>query len=601
MKKLIQSIILVLVFLCGARLEALTKENILEKRITIKLQDKRISTILNIISETNQFYFSYDPTKVETSKTKSIHAINKSVKEVLNTLFNNTVSFQQISNHIILKPKPITKEPKVRKNKPTIYYYQISGYITDEISGLGINGISVYEKTKLTYSTSEDFGFYELKFTSKSAEEKIYFASPLIKDTFIVTKGTESPERKDLSFQLAYKGRSLSPIPLNNTELDSPQLEPLTIEVDTLENFKALLKQQVSKVNNLGLGQKIVKGGQNLLDLNVNDSFTRIAQVSFLTPIGTNGKMSSKVGNKFSLNVIAGYHRSCMAIEIGGVANVLTHHVQGFQAAGFGNYVGGNVSGLQIAGFSNHNSGSLNGASISGFYNYQKEEAKGTLIAGFANWNQSNVNGAQIAGFMNKATDISGVQIAGFLNKAKTVKGAQIGFINISDTMKGVPIGLINIVKQGLHQLEVSTNYANDVSLLFRTGAEKLYTIIGLRSAGINFNEQPWLGVEYGIGSNIKLAKPLYINAELTAYQPTKNFRYDYLRLNNQFRINLEYRPFKKVALFAGSGFAVNVFSRNDPNINILSNKFGNSYSLSSQSNTQVSMNPTWQFGVRFF
>lgn len=601
MKNLIYTFTFILAFLTNSCVFASVEANILEKRITIKLQDKKIATILNIISETNNFYFSYDPSKVETERKSDIHAENKTVKEVLDKLFLEKISYQQISNHIILKPKPIIKDPKVRKNKPTVYYYQISGYITDEISGLGINGISVYERSKLTYGTSEDFGFYSLKFTSKSANETIYFSSPLIKDTSFTVKGLASPERRDISFQLAYKGRALSPIKLETLQLDSPELEPLTIEIDTLEAANGIFQKHLSKLENLGLGEKLINSGQRLAGINVEDSFKRLWQVSVISPLGTNGKLSSKVENKFSLNLISGYHRGSSFLELGGVANVLSNNMVGCQIAGFGNYIGGDVKGLQIAGFSNHNSGKLIGSSIAGFYNYQKQETIGTSIAGFANWHQSNITGAQIAGFMNKANEVKGVQIAGFINKAKVVKGAQIGFINISDSMSGVALGFINIVKHGLHQIEASYNYANDLSLLFRTGAEQLYTIIGLRSSEISIDNNSWLGVEYGIGSNIKLLKPLFLNVELSAYQPTKSFRYDFLRLNNQARINLELRPFKRFAIFGGTGLAVNVFSNNDPDLSNIKRRYGNAYEISNSGNTYVSMNSTWQFGVRFF
>lgn len=578
---------------------ALAQNGILERRITIKLQDKPVSTILNIISETNQFYFSYDPTKVNTQKVRSIHAINKPVKEVLDDLFENKISYQQISNHIILKPKPMVKEPKTRKNKPTIYYYQLSGYLTDELSGLGINGISVYEKNKLNYTTSGDFGYYELKFSSKKESEWIYFTSPLISDTSILIKGTSSPEKKDLSFPLAYKGRSLSPIKTNDHLMDSPQLEPLTIHLDTQRNYKNLLQEQINKLNELGLGKKIASKSKNLINLNVTDSFERLAQISFFTPIGSNGQLSSKVSNKYSLNVVAGYHRSSEVFELGGFANVLSHHMNGVQIAGFGNYVGGNVNGLQIGGFSNHNSKNINGLGIAGFYNFIKQNTKGTLVAGFANWSQGNVYGSQIAGIMNKAKNVQGAQIAGFMNKANKVQGVQFGFINISDTMEGVPIGFINIVKNGIHQFEASYNYASDYSLLFRTGAERLYTIIGLRSNNLNVLEDEWIGVEYGVGSNIKLLKPLLLNIELSSYQPTKSFRYDYLRLNNQGRINIEFRPIKKLAFFAGTGMSVNVLSANDPSLSEIQRRYGNQYILDNGGATRVGMNPSWQFGLR--
>jgi len=50
------------------------------------------------------------------------------------------------------------------------------------------------------------------------------------------------------------------------------------------------------------------------------------------------------------------------------------------------------------------------------------------------------------------------LQIAGIFNYTKMNKGLQVGLINYSDSSTGVSIGLLSIVKNGIPQLEISTD-----------------------------------------------------------------------------------------------------------------------------------------------
>ena len=107
-----------------------------------------------------------------------------------------------------------------------------------------------YEKNKLNHTLSEDFGYYQLSYTSKRSVDTIFYASPLIKDTAIVVYGTSQPYRNDISFQLKFKGKTLEPLASLPVVADSFKQEPLTIKVDTLERFRQLLAEQKNKIKN---------------------------------------------------------------------------------------------------------------------------------------------------------------------------------------------------------------------------------------------------------------------------------------------------------------------------------------------------------------
>jgi len=557
--------------------------DILKRPITIKLQNQNIGKVLEILSETNSFYFSYNPTEINTTNIVSVHAENKPLKEVLDRLFDDQVSYLQIGNHIILKPKPDAKPPLIKQNKSTIYYYNISGYLREDISGLGLSDISVFEKEKLTSTLSQDFGYYELKFNSKQERIEIFYSGAIIDDTSIIVYGTSQPVITTISFQLQYKSKGPKLLPSIAALSDSMQI--LTVSADSLSRLSQFLNYAENKLDSLKLTKKLSNKLQRIAVSNIRDSFERDWQFTFIPPMATNGKLSPLVKNKYSLNLLAGYNGGVQGLEIGGMVNLVRKNMNGVQIAGFGNAVGGECHGVQIAGFFNHNLGAMNGTQISGFYNY----------------NSSKTKGLQIAGFTNYAKELEGVQIAGFLNRAKTLKGFQLGIINIADTLNGASFGLFNYVRTGLHQFEIGYNYAGDLQLAFRSGTDAFYTHFNIFAAPAIETSNPWVGFGYGIGHNFKISKAFLINLEVQSQQITKKMRIDYLSMINHLKLNLEVRPKKGIAIYGGLGIANTLFETNDPNLNELRQKYGMQYQLTPNNDLQVNLNPTWQFGLRFF
>ncbi len=68
--------------------------------------------------------------------------------------------------------------------------------------------------------------------------------------------------------------------------------------------------------------------------LSLNDSTSGLPfQITFITPMGTNGTLSPKVTSNLSLNVVAGYNGGVEGVEVGGFANVLEYDMKGGQFA----------------------------------------------------------------------------------------------------------------------------------------------------------------------------------------------------------------------------------------------------------------------------
>ncbi|MEM6348786.1 MAG: STN domain-containing protein [Bacteroidota bacterium] len=279
-----------------------------------------------------------------------------------------------------------------------------------------------------------------------------------------------------------------------------------------------------------------------------NQLKTRFAQVTLISPIGTNLLQSGKYNNIFSLNLLAGYAGGVQGVEVGGFLNVVRYDVKGVQVSGGGNVVGGRLYGTQVAGFSNINRGSITGVQVAGaanwadtlhyglqvagFTNILTGEGNGIQIAGFGNFAWRNVNGLQIGGFYNWAKNVkgwqfastlnigrnvTGGQLAGLFNVARTVKGVQIAPFNYCDSIQGVPIGIFSYVKQGYHRVVLSSSETVPMQFSYKTGATRLFNIFTMGLGASNRSGFASLG--YGAGTQFPILDRHRLQLELTSSQ----------------------------------------------------------------------------------
>jgi len=327
-----------------------------------------------------------------------------------------------------------------------------------------------------------------------------------------------------------------------------------------------------------------------------DSSSVRTAQISFITPLGTNGLKSGKITNRLSLNIFSGYHGGLQGAEFGGFVNVIKGNVKGAQFAGFGNTVLGETEGVQFAGFYNVNKsfmrgaqfagfantiidsaeagqfagfsnlvkGKLNGCQGSGFSNVVMGNVFGAQFSGFNNVTIGNMNGVQASGFINVVTkDIYGAQLSGFANYARKVKGFQVGIINIADTIEdGAAIGLLSFVRKGYHKLELSGGESFQGAANLKLGTHRFYNIF---SVGAKIDDETlFWGLGYGIGTLFPLNQKLDMNVDLMAYQVNHNTNWsEYMNILSKAKVQVAY-SFNKIHIFGGASLNVLVSDRVD-------------------------------------
>jgi len=324
-----------------------------------------------------------------------------------------------------------------------------------------------------------------------------------------------------------------------------------------------------------------------------NDSLKKVpAQVSFVYPLGTQGKQSKNFLYNFSFNILTGKVGGVNGLEISGLYGKVENDILGFQVSGLGNAVGGKMNGMQVSGLANiigdeavgmqtagiinivgdgmsgmqtaglvniigdkmigmQTAGIINivgdgmsGMQTAGLVNIVGDDAKGLQVGGLANIVGGEMKGLQVSGLANVAgEEMKGVQIS-LYNRAHTSKGLQIGLVSVNDTIaNGVSLSLINIVKKGAYkELELSfSDYAN-VALSFKMGTQKFYTIY---TVGANFIEDNLFAFGIGFGNRTSIGKRFDFQPEFiySSYFPTdfkniQNANTTRLKLGFVYRLN---------------------------------------------------------------
>jgi hypothetical protein len=329
---------------------------------------------------------------------------------------------------------------------------------------------------------------------------------------------------------------------------------------------------------------------------------SRTFQVSFITPLGSNGLESWNVTNKISVNLLAGYAGGVDGVEFSGLGVVLQGNMIGAQFAGLGNIVLGGAKGAQFAGLANINSNTTVGIQMAGLVNYAPG-VRVSQVSGFANVIPGNNKGLQLAGFVNvNSGRLSGTQISGFFNYAGKLKGVQLGVINYVDSLeKGVPVGFLSFVKNGYTAFEIGTTETLYGVMSFKTGTRQLYNILSVGGGSLDgISLFAW---GYGLGAYIPVGKKAGVSIDGICYQVNEGEWFtDRLNLLNKLNVSMSWKFADHLAIFGGISWNAIVSDITDeygdlvvPNIAPWS-VFDETY----DDHINVKMYPGFSAGIRF-
>ncbi|WP_256006546.1 hypothetical protein [Pedobacter deserti] len=478
----------------------------LDKQLSLNVSNEPVVRVLEQMSKAGGFYFSYSGRLFRRDSLVSIQVNQMPVRDVLDRLFEGTVEYKEIAEHIILRyaANRLTIEPEnIAQNES---HYQISGYVVDAATGARLSKASVYEKRLLQSALTDEDGYFRLRFKGNHSNVILTASRENYRDTslFFLADITVKPE--------GYR-----------------------TEADESASF-------LNRIENLGLSRFFLSSKQKLQSLNIPDFLANMPfQASLIPGLSSHGSMSGQMINKGSLNVLGGYTAGVDGVEVGGLFNITKGDVNKVQVAGLFNGVGGSVRGVQVAGLINDVRTGVSGVQVAGLVNAVQKDMKGTQVAGLVNLTVKKLDGVQIAGLVNYATDVSGLQI---------------GLLNISSRNEGYSIGLLNYVHHGYHRVCVSANETINANVALKLGNAKLYNIL---LAGKNFSDTAKvLSAGLGFGHDFIFGPRWSAAMELTS-QYLYLGNWDYSNILNRFGLSAQYQVVKGLAVVAGPAYSVYV------------------------------------------
>ena len=509
----------------------------LDRLISVDIRNQRIEEALRQISRAGRFEFSYNPGRVDPNVVVTVRLSNAPVRQVLNQVFGNRMSYKSRGNHVILLP--------VDPPDPASKNVQLEGYILDELTGQRIAQASIFEKTTLASTVSNPFGYYRIRLPANlpairlDVRKQAYVGETVT----IRAKTTHSVNIRLMPLPPNISVQALSIRVSDDTTrpmapLAPALVEPVSLLTAAIDSTPPGPVSSVPERGRDGLTRLFVSAKQAIHDVNLSrDTLYRDWQVSFLPTIGTNLRLSGRIINRVSINALVGYSFGVRAVEVGGLFNLVRADVRGVQVGGLGNIVGRQVDGLQVGGLFNIDGGPVRGVQVGGLFNLNRSQARGIQVGGLFNVTTGeltravqvgglvniagqSVSGLQLAGLVNYAhRDVRGWQIAGILNRARRITGGhQIGLLNIADSSGTVPIGFLSHVQRGgFRRIEVSINEVNRLNVTYRTGVRQLYNIL---TAGSNFERagSHRLSTGYGLGTAFGLSQRTLFSIEATAH-----------------------------------------------------------------------------------
>lgn len=563
----------------------------LERKVTVNFENVRLKDALHEIENRAQFSFAYKTGIFDENQLLNRAYINKTVREVINDVFQGAIHSSGKGNYVLLKLNPQLDGSEM----------VLEGYIVDEETKEKIPFATIYDTQTLSSAVSDEYGHYLLKLKKQPS-----IGLRVKKATYEDADFQFNPELSPIVS--IYLKRVAVP---KDTVWNTPIIDSLSY-LDRISNIKWLKLSEERKANIENFG----------------DLMRQKVQFSLLPTIGTNGKLSSATSVNYSFNLLGGIVGGVKKFEFAGLFNIDLDTVQYGQIAGMFNVVGGSQKGVQIGGLFNHNLSNFKGLQIGGASNMVKRNARGVQIAGCSNFvgdqfqgvqlsgltnYTKNLNGIQIGGIsnlvLNKTEGIQlagvgnfvmdsssviqisgvynqvgkqsrgfqlagcfnlaedqfeGVQISGLINYAKNMKGMQIGVLNFNTSIKGVPIGFLSFSKNGLHQFEISTNEFTPVQIGFKTGVNSFYNSLFV-SSRVTTNVT-MIGIGYGLGTSVKIAERHRVFFDLQNQQLFHRIGVDENYLH-RFAVTYQFQLRKKWAIAIGPTWNIlNLKNSNESN-----------------------------------
>jgi TonB-dependent starch-binding outer membrane protein SusC len=126
-------------------------------KLTIKLEDVKISDALKVIENESEFFFLYSPNLIDVDRKVTVDAENESIKDILKGVFDEKVKFAVYDRQVILTPIDLSVELSESEQQK-----HITGTVTDN-SGVPLAGVNVVVTGTTQGSLTDAAGKYSIE------------------------------------------------------------------------------------------------------------------------------------------------------------------------------------------------------------------------------------------------------------------------------------------------------------------------------------------------------------------------------------------------------------------------------------------------------
>jgi hypothetical protein len=212
-----------LLLVCGSK-----AQDLLEKRISIRVTNQPLDETLQKIGDLGGFSFSYSPDIIDVKAKVSLQATNLSVREILNALFKDKVTFRERRKYIILQKNTTPDQPEKPED------FDLNGYIIDNKTGKKLANASIYESATLASAVSNQYGYYKIRLPASRPSIRLE-----VRKEDYIGKSISVPARTDTYLQISLTPDTLKP-------LGSKLATRNAIQVDSLHHKVAVPQFQIA-------------------------------------------------------------------------------------------------------------------------------------------------------------------------------------------------------------------------------------------------------------------------------------------------------------------------------------------------------------------
>ncbi len=480
-----------------------------------------VGEVFKVLKEQQDVLFSFNGNILQLDSILYPQAYRGTLYGYLDGLLGKEYSFKELGRHIIVQYTPQRMSVDVEVHTPAKNRAVITGYVKNIRTNNPVANASIFDRSALLSTLSDDNGYFELDVKKKSSLIAVNVSKETFRDTSVMVIFP-------IEARVGHKKKR---------------------EYGYFEGY-----EEDHGLYRSFFGRVFLSPAQRIQSMNLGGLFLYSPyQISMTPGLSSHGFIRSQIVNKFSLNIIGGATAGVSGVELGGVFNINQYDMRGVQVGGVFNAVGGNVGGAQLAGIANRVFASVNGVQVAGVIN-KADTVRGVQLAGIANTAKEAKGTVQIAGLLNNSAADVGIQVAGIVNKAKGVKGFQLaGIVNIADS-NDYPIGLLNLIKNGERNLSLAIDEESYLGLQFRSGGRVLYSILSVQAALADDGQSKY-AFEAGLGAVLLRRKKFSVRGEIVS----RNHLTDKFKMldnhRSSFRIIPAYQLSNSLSLFLAPSF----------------------------------------------